>query len=452
MLASGPAVPRILAPLLAVLALGCALPVSASAAIRDRYVSIKGAAGPGPSKYDKVFVEKIGPANATKVLVLVPGFMGGSGDFSLIGRDIVKRVPHLQVWGVDRRESAFEDTSVFAKGDPTAAFNYYLNFKPVGGRTFKPVDGKSVPYVRQWGLTLALEDLRRVVLEARKGGRRTVILGGHSLGGSTTVAYATWDFNGHPGYKDVAGLVLIDGGLLGTFSAPSLKKVKERESALKKGDPFVSLLAGLPPWSAGAFAESAGLFALKQPKAPSVLQTYPLIPKSLRPSIPVTNQAALGYAFDADTSPSFLSLIQVNSGRLASTGSPRGWFDGGLTPINRLATVLTHEPGNFVDWYFPEKLTLDVDGANRLTRNSITKELGLRTWHLREVDRPLYAFETNLTNGRVLRGARRFVEASSVKRATYVADPTQSHIDPLTASPPRNRFLKTVVPFLKKFR
>jgi pimeloyl-ACP methyl ester carboxylesterase len=356
------------------------------------------------------------------------------------------------VWGLDRREAAFEDTSVFAKRDPDAAFRYYLNFQPVGGRTFSPVDGMSVPYVRRWGLDLALEDLRRVVLAARDGGKRTVILGGHSLGASTAAAYATWDFHGQPGYRDVAGLVLIDGGLLGTFSAPSLKKVRERVAALKTGDPFVSLLAGLPPWSAGAFAESAALFAHRRPYTASVLQTFPLIPKSLVPPMTVNNQAALGFAFDDDSSPSFLSLIQVNSGRLATTGSPRGWVDGGLTPIDRLATALTHEPGNFVDWYFPAKLTLDVDGANTLARNRITKELGLRTWHLRDVDRPLYAFETNLTDGRVLRGARRFVEASKVSRATYVGDPTQSHIDPLTALPARNRFLKTVVPFLKGIR
>jgi hypothetical protein len=52
----------------------------------------------------------------------------------------------------------------------------------------------------------------------------------------------------------------------------------------------------------------------------------------------------------------------------------------------------------------------------------------------------------------VLRGAQRFVEASNVTRATYVADPLQSHLDPLTALPSRNRFLKTVVPFLKRLR
>jgi pimeloyl-ACP methyl ester carboxylesterase len=58
--------------------------------------------------------------------------------------------------------------------------------------------------------------VRRVVLSAKRQGKR-VILGGHSLGASLTVAYASWDFAGHPGYEDLGGLVLIDGGLLGSF-------------------------------------------------------------------------------------------------------------------------------------------------------------------------------------------------------------------------------------------
>ena len=38
-------------------------------------------------------------------------------------------------------------------------------------------------------------------------------LGGHSAGASTAVAYAAWDFAGRPGFRDLSGLVLIDGGL-----------------------------------------------------------------------------------------------------------------------------------------------------------------------------------------------------------------------------------------------
>jgi pimeloyl-ACP methyl ester carboxylesterase len=153
-------------------------------------VSVRGASGPGPARYDRVSYERFGPASAKRVLILVPGTQGGAGDFSLVGPEIVKRVKGLQVWVYDRRSQALEDPSGFASGNPDTAFKYYL-----GGGGFVPA---SAPFARDWGLRLALEDLRAVVKRARRGGRK-VILGGHSLSASTAVAYAAWDFKGRPG-------------------------------------------------------------------------------------------------------------------------------------------------------------------------------------------------------------------------------------------------------------
>jgi hypothetical protein len=214
----------------------------------------------------------------------------------------------------------------------------------------------------------------------------------------------------------------------------------------------VDLLGNGLPWSPGAFAEVAALYARKKPSEPSVLQQYPLIPSDLKPPVPATNEAAFGYAFDASSSPAALSLIQVHAGGLAASGDPRPWQPGELTPLPRMEAGFTTEPGNAVEWYFPERLTLDVDGANRLDRNPTTNFLHLREFHLRQVNLPLYALETSLTHGRVLRGARRFVRASRVPRSTLVADHRQSHLDPLFAAPSKNRFLKTVVAFLKSLR
>ena len=60
-------------------------------------------------------------------------------------------------------------------------------------------------------MKVEIEDLRRVVERRNEVGGK-VVLGGHSLGGSITTAYATWDFNGKPGAEDLSGLVFIDGG------------------------------------------------------------------------------------------------------------------------------------------------------------------------------------------------------------------------------------------------
>jgi pimeloyl-ACP methyl ester carboxylesterase len=402
--------------------------------------------GPGPAKYDRVFVQQLGPSGADNVLVLVPGTNGGAGSITPVARDIVRRAPRTQVWIVDRREQAFEDTSVFASGDPQRAQDYYLGFQ------YKRVAGEDAKFVAEWGLKLQLADLRSVIRRARAGGRR-VILGGHSAGASTAVAYAAWDFGGRPGYRDLDGLVLIDGGLLGSFTSPQLAGVRQRLAALQIGDPFLDLLGIGAPWAAGVLSATAGMYARLRPDERTTLLDFPLIPPSLRAPVPVTNEAALGYAFDHSTSPAALSLIQVRAGRLAASGDPRPWQDGEVSPIQRVARLFGRSPTDATEWYFPVRLSLDVDGASGLGRGPVTKLLGLREFHRRSIRLPLYALQTDLTGGRVLRGARRLIASTKIpaRRSKLVdASRTNSHLDPLTAAPARSAFLKTVIPFLRR--
>jgi hypothetical protein len=435
-----------------------ALTLAGPAAAAETVTTVPGAEGPGPSKYDKVFVTKFGPKSAKTVLLLMPGYYGGAGDFTLDARELVKRVPGLQVWAFDRRSQALEDTGPFADAlagriSVQHAFAYYLGWlsDPVIAPHFQPLDQAQFAFAKQWGLSLTLQDVRRVVLSARRQGKR-VILGGHSLGASMTVAYASWDFNGRAGYKDLDGLVLIDGGLLGSFSTPDLAATKKAIKGLDTNGPFVDLLGLGLPWAAGVFAEMGAVAALKEPTAPSIAQSFPLLPAPFKPPIPATNRGLFGYAFDASTSPAALALIHVQAGTLGADGD---WVDGEVTPIDRLAQTFGQEPANASEWYFPAKLSIDVDAANALTRNAQTDYLKLRPWHRRAVDLPLYALQTDLTHGHVLRGAKRFIAGSKVPRTRSVlvdASATESHLDPLTAAPERNRFLQTVVPFLRKLQ
>ena len=83
---------RIARPALAVLVVAVFFVAAWPAAAAEPYRAVKGAPGPGPSQYDKVYVQRFGSSKAKRVLVLVPGFLGGAGDFRLIARDIVRRV------------------------------------------------------------------------------------------------------------------------------------------------------------------------------------------------------------------------------------------------------------------------------------------------------------------------------------------------------------------------
>jgi hypothetical protein len=419
-----------------------ALALAAPAAAVDRYVPMKVPPAPGPAKYDRVWVQQLGPANARQVLVLVPGTQGGAGGITPVARDIVRRVPRTQVWIVDRRQQAFEDTSVFERRDPDAALDYYLGFK------YRSVAGKDVPFVSEWGLRVQLRDLRTVVQRARAGGRR-VILGGHSAGASTAVAYAAWDFGGRPGYRDIDGLVLIDGGLLGSFAEADAARARRELADIRDGDVFLDLLGIGLPEIAGIFAQVGALYAYERPDDPAALMSYPLLPDIFKPGFPVTNEAQFGFAFDATTSPRELELIHVRAGRLAASGDPRGWQDGELTPIRRFARAYSATDPNATEWYYPRRLLLDIDAASDLRMNAAARVVGLRLLHGDEIDVPLYAFSTSLTRGAVARGAVRLARMAPIPRARIVDDRKTSHLDPLSAAPERNRFLATVVPFLK---
>jgi hypothetical protein len=431
------------------LALAAALLISlafaAPAAAVGRYVPMKVPPAAGPAKYDRVWVQQIGPSNARRVVVLVPGTQGGAGGITPVARDMVRRLPRTQVWIEDRREQAFEDTSVFERRDPDAALDYYLGFK------YKAVKGTDARYVSEWGLATQLRDLRAVVKRARAGGRE-VILGGHSAGASTAVAYAAWDFGGRPGYRDIDGLVLIDGGLLGSFSNANLKRAKSELADIRKGNVFLDLLGFGIPEIAGMFAQVGALYAYERPNDPSTLQDFPLLPAQFKPTFPVTNEAELGFAFDESTSPKALELIHIRAGQLAASGDPRPWQDGELTPIRRVAKAYASNDPNATEWYYPRRLLLDIDAANKARQTPAARYLGLRLTHTRQIDVPLYAFSTSLTQGAVARGARRLADMSRIPSARIVDDRRTSHLDPLSAAPRTNHFLKSVVRFLKHIR
>ena len=440
-------------------ALAFLLVATAGAASAQTTVTVRGVAAAGPSAYDRTFVTRIGPRAAKTVLVLVPGYSGGAGGFTFVGRDLVERVPGLQVWAVDRRSQALEDTSMFERGlagtaTPQQVFDYYLGWITDASiqPRYRPPAPESLGFASEWGLPTALGDLRRVILSARRQGKR-VILGGHSLGASMTAIYAAWDFGGRAGHRDVDGLMLIDGGALGSFDdVDSLADLRRRLADIRR-QPFADLVGAGLPWAQGVFAGLGGLFAAKLPAERSPFFDYALLPAQFKPPVPATNRAVLGHAFDQSTSPASLGLIHLRAGRLAPAGDPRDWEDGEVSPIARVADFWAANPVNGVEWFFPRRLSLDVDGANELRRTRVTRELKLRPFHLRRVNDPLYAFQTDLTEGRVLRGARRFIGRSRVpRRASALVDrsTTTSHLDPLTAAPQTNDFLKTAVPWLRR--
>ena len=481
--------PRILLAAFAA-ALAAAPAAQAATKVAETYTTVTRTNGSDPADCNNLRVLKMGPSSAKNVVVLIPGFLGGSGDFRVIGRRLVPALKSkVQVWGIDRRSQCLEDVSGFSASKMSDVLGYYYFGATLNGKKFTPaaIGDPGVEAARNWGLGTTLEDIRAVVLAAKSGGRK-VVLGGHSLGGSLTSEYATWDFNGTAGYKDLAGMVLVDGAARGTFGAqPDADKVASDIAALSTGNPFSQILPGAPTYLTGVLPEMSAMYAIKEPKNNGALQgllnavgfgafTRPVVNGQGK----LTNEGGLGYAFDRDTSPASFGLFHMNMGSVKEStvaGGAGGWTDGGLTDIADLKQLFGVEPGNFVEWYFPKRLSIEVGAATNLSKNSITDSLGLRPWHLADVNVPLYAFETGLTCSArpqitpgdpatvtammtwinankatdcgVLTGAKSLKNASKITKGTFVADHNQEHLDPLVARAKDNKFQSTLTTFLK---
>jgi hypothetical protein len=416
-----------------------------------------------PPNDDKVGVLKVGASSAKNVLVLEPGTSAGSAYFVPLAKWIVSSLPGWQVWSVERRQNLLEDQSELdlykqRKVTATELYDYYLGYLTDRSVThhFQSIPDSSVEFAKDWGMDVAVQDLRLVIAAASRFGGR-VVLGGHSLGGSVVTAYATWDFGGHPGADGLAGLVYIDGG-----SGPPVS-VSNATTALQALDnptasPWLSF-GGITAPYAGLFSATGGASTVYDPNAPSLGQTSGLLPTDIVPAVRVTNAGQFGYALNVATSPPSLEAAQAHLGTgVSSTGPVHGWDGtGALTPISRYATMLSGAGVQSVDgteWYFPQRLTDDTGAVGNGNANPAQSVLGVDATMGHELPHSLlvYAIATSLGGPGVLDAARSLAAQSGIASSnlTLVDEHTAyAHNDPAGAYP-NNAFFDHLVPFLQK--
>jgi pimeloyl-ACP methyl ester carboxylesterase len=377
-----------------------------------------------------------------------------------LAKTIAELLPEWQVWAVERRENLLEDHSALdeAKAGQLGAqelFDYYLGYltNPNVTRHFQSIPDSDVAFAREWGMRVEVEDLAVVVKEARKHNRH-VVLGGHSLGGSITTAYATWDFKGKPGAKKLRGLVFIDGG-----SGPTPITVEQATAGLQSlanGTPWLSF-GGIPAPFAGLFNATGALGVFLDPDGPSIGQAWPLLPANLKPPVPATNLAQYGYALDTETSPPGLIAAQAHLGHLAASGDPRGWDQAGeITPILRYAEMFSGKGLQSLDgtaWYHPQRLTLDSGAVAAGNANPAQAILDVRATHGHDLSPKLkiYAFGAALGGQRVLDAATNLAAQSGIPSSNLTLidrHETYAHNDPNSAFP-NNAFLDGLLPFLQ---
>ncbi len=447
----------------AVLVLALAFTSSASATLRVRWM--KGFAAPGtPARYDRVGVIKIGRLTAKNVLVLVPGTSAGSAYFVPLAHWITSHRKGWQVWSVERRENLLEDQSELDRakaGQATATqlFDYYLGFikDPTIKHHFVAIANSRFAFAKRWGMNVAVQDLHHVIAAARRLGGK-VVLGGHSLGGGVVTAYATWDFGGHPGADALSGLVYIDGGSFGGESGGAARAAR-RSLDSPQSPPWLNF-GGIPAPFAGLYVAVGSTAALINPDGASLGQSSGLLtPFHLTPSVPASNLAQFGYALNVDTSPVALAAAQAHLGRgLTAGGDPRGWDgQGALTPIKRFArmfsgTGVANADGS--EWYFPQRLTLDLGAIGNGTPNAAQRVLGLRATMGRQLPRRLliYGFGAALGGQLILDEAKQLAVQSHIPRRHLTLinrHRTYAHNDPNGAYP-HNAFFAQLIPFLDR--
>lgn len=415
-----------------------------------RYVQFCAAGAVDAGGPDCVHALEMGASGARRILILVAGHSEGAGVFRDVGRYLSQAVPDTQVWAFDRREQNLVDASHFGHG---GALDYYLKAR------YRAVTGQTAPYTRDWGLAMELAELRRVVSVARKGGRQ-VFLGGHSSGAGVALAYAAWDFKGAPGYRDLAGLILIDGGTHDAFAGEHytyhrLASVSEVDQKLAKisaaSNPFTGDLGYV--WQVAGAPESIAIdyqlaadYAVRDPHGASRLQD--LLPPAMRPPARLTNIALLGWLLDTHAPAEDL---QLHSGHVDTAKGPlHDWVNTGPADIVEVASLFARSYPSAEEWYWPRRLSLDMEAVDPMVDSPITRRLGLHLTHAREIDVPLYVFETGITHGTVVKAAEWMVANSRIKDHVYVTDDSMAHLDAMFDASGHNVFLSTVATFLGK--
>ncbi len=384
-------------------------------------------------------------ADIRKVLILMPGFLGGAGSFDYMARRIVLRTAgQTVVWAVDRRSNALEDQTGLdaaeAAGDPDIAKNYYFHGAAIGTKTFEGfLAGSAISFASEWGIRTHVEDLDALVSAARQRyPLAAIFLGGHSLGGSIVPIYAAWDFGGRAGFERLSGIVLLEGAPSPDASAAIPRQAAYETTGIGTGGGARSSLktlrtgsplASLPFIGPDLFvtSEIIAMRASARFGAPEALSPDADLVKGffgvlfgLSEIPPMTNRAALGFGFDDNYQP--LSFARVSIGEpVGPVGpNPNAGFFGSLvgpddmllaptdlharydwqpgadpTDIGTFAEALYAGPSNFIEWYFPARLTLDVaitDGLNVHSTGDWRKDVyGMAVTENTRVDVPVFA-------------------------------------------------------------
>jgi hypothetical protein len=171
----------------------------------------------------------VNPSNADAILIAQPGILEGASAFYNVAANLVTRAHNekgkfVEFWAIDRRSNCLEDNNGIrlarSTGNPYDFIDYYYRHKAYKGQKFNGFlnPNKDAKWLAEMGMAQTVIDWNEIVMRgipSQSVRQQKVYLGGHSLGGFITGAYASWDFGGKKlatdaGYNQCAGFFGLD--------------------------------------------------------------------------------------------------------------------------------------------------------------------------------------------------------------------------------------------------
>lgn len=266
------------------------------------------------------------------ILVVVPGFEGGAGDFKILAENLIGRAQAngqvVELWAYDRRTNQLEDAAGLEIAEEFLSPEIGLDWLFGGelGLTLHPTlaagpnrrsvfydPQADVPFIANWTGLVFSQDIDAVVEAARLVARnQNVFLGGHSAGTGFTARYAATDFNltgvgaPEPGYAKLRGLVLLEGGGASTSGSPLTADTLDRIEAKFDGGLFGAVRDNAARCVDGTTAcsiatEATDCVGQLPPKCTTPTTSYSLVGGLLNPRILAAGEtSAIQAALDPD--------------------------------------------------------------------------------------------------------------------------------------------------------
>jgi len=436
------------------------------------------------------------PRPVDAILVMLPGFTVGTGYLTYMARSLVRMsCGRMEVWLAERRHHLLEDPTGMiaaeAAGDPWIANGYYFDGQEVDGKTFAGFidgNGPDSAIISEWGLDIAMKDIRSVIRQVPESARQaTVFLGGQSRGVAYVRAYAAYEFeDGRLGCEDLAGLVLVDGdsqyksGMSEETYLEDLQAIRSGDKARfvtvpPVGPPIYTFLEILAMASSEGFGDPADPQLGPDGRFPEFGPLEPLLPLLFRQEdIQMTNEAFFGFATDTDS-----AVIDILRAGLGAMDGPVAEDTVGLYPsdpdhlytwkhwdevdpvdfceIQDLLKSLWEGPSNATDPYYASRLDLDFFAADKLETAGAWRDKYF-TFRSSDMDAPVYNLGSHILHGqpeRVTDYRDRIapVRGQDLPRSEYGFDilwkPEWEHIDTVFAVAETNDFFMGLVDWMR---